>query len=80
MKRDLQDMSDRNASLSLEEIDWLIAQCYRMRVALAPFAFLGSILIGKEEDGSIFVGQVSPDGVHHPVTFGDFRRATEALK
>lgn len=47
--------------------------------AMQPFAFLGSILTGKEKDESIFVGQVSPDGTHHPVTFGDLRRAASLI-
>lgn len=51
----------------------------RLLEALKPFAFLGSILNGKEKDTNIFVGQVTPDGVHHPVTFGDLRRAAKLI-
>ena len=53
-----------------------------LETLLAPFAHLGSILNGKEKDDAIFVGQVvrDPDGDrHHPITFGDLRRAAQAL-
>ncbi len=42
--------------------------------AMQPLSGLGAILTGKERDDAVFVGQVR-DGVHHPITFGDLRRA-----
>lgn len=58
---------------------WAHGEITRLRDAIQPFAFLGSVLTGKEKDTNIFVGQVSPDGVHHPVTFGDLRRAAKII-
>lgn len=55
----------------------------RLQAALKPFAFLGSILTGKEKDSSIFMGQVTYDEqknpTYHPVTFGDLRHAHAIL-
>ena len=76
--------ADRAAELfDTTPTGWAIKEIDALRAALKPFAFLGSILTGKEKDSSIFVGQATYDEkgnpTHHPVTFGDLRHANAIL-